>query len=133
MDEMIRLREKNKELSVKEAREKVSDLLKANRAKYNTDEGYGIIDFSEEALNHLDYGKVSLKRVQKILLMSDGLLLPVDHGEKDAWAKSAAIAFEKGLDKLLEEVEKREADDPDCVLYPRLKPKDDKTGILLEL
>ncbi|MFZ3577634.1 hypothetical protein [Virgibacillus sp. DJP39] len=136
INEMVRLREQdgNYNLGAEELREKVKHILVENRGKLNTNKGYGIIDGSEEALFHLESGRVALKRVKKILLLSDGLLLPTKHGEEDnAWDVSARIAFNQGLNGLLEEVEKREAEDPDCQIYPRLKEKDDKTGVLLEL
>jgi len=131
--ENIRKKSENQGLTLYEIKEIVKDSLKINREKLNTEKGYGIIDGSKEALSHLEYGKISLKRVQKILLLTDGLLLPVRIGENNAWKKSASLAFENGLHALSEKVENREAEDPECILYPRLKSKDDKTGILIEL
>lgn len=135
IDEIVRLRamEGNDALNMGELREMVNPILLKNRGKLNTNEGYGVIDGSNEAMDHLEWGRVSLKRVKKILLLSDGLLLPAEYNEENVWEKTARIAFDKGLDGLVEEVELRELGDPDCRSYPRLKTKDDKTGILLGL
>lgn len=134
IDKMENLRRKseNQEMTFNEMKEMLKALLKKNREQLNTEKGYGIIDGSQEALSHIEYGKVSLTSVQKILLLSDGLILPTKNRENNRWKKSASLAFENGLDALLEEVENREMEDPDCLLYPRLKPRDDKTGILIE-
>lgn len=120
-------------LSFAERKKSLSPLLKENRSQSNTHHGYGIIDGSEAALHHLEYGRVSLNRVQQILLISDGLQIPFDLSETKVWEKTAACAFDYGLDTLLQKIEKREAEDPDCQLYPRLKPADDKTALLLKL
>ncbi|WP_449355196.1 hypothetical protein ACUL41_03445 [Virgibacillus natechei] len=131
--ELVKLREKKEysQLDIKELREKVKSILLDNRDKLNTVEGYGVIDGSEEAIGHLEYGKVSLKRVTHILLMSDGLLLPTKINENDAWIQSAKLAFDHGIEGLLNEVENREMVDEQCEIYPRLKVRDDKTGILI--
>lgn len=135
IDEMVRLRsqEVNTDLDIKALKQKVNPILLENRDKLNTTNGYGVLDGSIEAMNYLEYGKVSLMRVDKILLLSDGLLLPTMQGEKNVWEKTADLAFSFGLDGLLKEVEKREFEDKECRIYPRLKQKDDKTGVLLEL
>lgn len=136
VDEMVKLRaatEEETSVKLKDIREKVTPSLQANRNKLNTKDGYPIIDGSPDGIEQMEYGKVSLKRVCKILLLSDGLQLPVSHGEANAWYQSAQIAFDQGIEGLLKAVEVREESDPEAILYPRLKKKDDKTGILLEL
>jgi hypothetical protein len=134
LNELVKFRseEGNEMLSLKVLRKKVNPILLENRKKLNTRDGYGIIDGSEDAINHLEYGRIPMRRVKKILLLSDGLTMPINDLEQDAWLLSAQYAFAFGVSGLLEEVGKREMDDPDCVRYPRLKYQDDKTGILLE-
>ncbi|SFB01912.1 Protein phosphatase 2C [Lentibacillus halodurans] len=134
INEMVELRhKKDEQTSMAEAREEVRPTLMKNRSLLNTYDGYGVIDGSDATLNHLESGRLSLKKVTGILLLSDGLMLPTELEESDAWEQSAAIAFHSGLDGLLHEVENRENSDPECVTYPRLKMKDDKTGMLLDL
>lgn len=121
------------DFSMEQAIEKVKPLLVENRMKLNTNEGYGIIDGSLEALDHLEYGKVSLKRVKQILLLTDGLQLPLLEGQTGTWENAVDLAFNFGLERLYEEVYEREMSDPKCERYVRLKMRDDKTAILLEL
>lgn len=123
----------NRSLSFADKKQRLKPLLKENRRQLNTKQGYGILDGSREATHHLEYGRIALKRVRKILLISDGMQIPCSLEETKGWEKTAAYAFEHGLNKLLEKIEKREAEDPECFVYPRLKPADDKTALLLEL
>ena len=133
--EMVRLRSlpENENLSVLDIREQVKHMLLKNRNCLNTAKGYGIIDGSKASLEQMEYGRLSLRKVKKILLLSDGFTYPVTNSEEDEWLISAEIAFESGLDVLLEDILQKENSDPNCVTYPRLKKSDDKTGILLEL
>ncbi|GGK05137.1 hypothetical protein GCM10007063_29400 [Lentibacillus kapialis] len=134
INELVTLRNQRAEqVDMAEARKKVQPTLIENRSLLNTSGGYGVIDGSDAALHHLESGRLSLKKVTGILLLSDGLMLPTGFEEHNAWEKSAAIAFHSGLDGLRREVENRENDDPECVTYPRLKMNDDKTGILIDL
>lgn len=132
--EIVRLKKDSatKHMTFNALRESVNPLLITNRAKLNTYEGYGVIDGSDAAIEHLEYGRISLKRVKKILLISDGLQIPVTLDEPGAWEQAAKIAFDQGLEHLLQTVEAKEVADPDCLQYPRLKFQDDKTAILLE-
>ncbi|MYL46770.1 hypothetical protein GLV94_14055 [Virgibacillus halodenitrificans] len=133
IEAMIELREKNPSISLKEIGNQIRPILLANRDKLNTPDGYGIFDGRGQALNYISYGRISLQQVQKILLVSDGLLLPSKGNERDEWLQTAELAFRQGLNSLLEEVESREEQDEECRVYPRLKTRDDKTGILIEL
>lgn len=132
--EMIRLREEiGNKMDLDAIRERVNPILLQNRNKLNSSQGYGIIDGSEEAFNYIESGRIPLNKVTEVLLLSDGLLLPTKWQESDVWIRTAEMAFTNGLDDLLSEVETREKQDPQCVTYPRLKQRDDKTGILIEL
>ncbi|WP_010531704.1 hypothetical protein [Lentibacillus jeotgali] len=124
-------KQEGRDVGMAEAREKVRPTLIENRSLLNSRDGYGVIDGSVAALNHLEKGRLSLKKVTGVLLLSDGLMLPTKLEESNAWEQTAAFAFHSGLDELLHEVENRENADPECVTYPRLKMNDDKTGILL--
>jgi len=118
----------------RECRTAIHDILVENRRKMNTKEGYGVLDGSKEADDHIEYGLLSLKRVKKILLLSDGLQLPTKKASgQQAWLETAEFAFQVGLDHLFNHIQTLETGDPFCIEYPRLKPADDKTGILIHL
>jgi serine/threonine protein phosphatase PrpC len=106
----------------------ILDILRENRAKLNTLGGYGILDGTEEANQFIEYGVMSLNKVHKILLLSDGLQIP-----SATWDETAQFAFDNGLEPLLRKVNDLEMNDLLCLDYPRLKIADDKTGILLTL
>lgn len=131
--EMARLREDNPTISQQEIQNYVNPLLLNNKEKLNTNEGYGIIDGSEKALDYISHGRLPLSQVTDLLLVSDGLLLPTDGSGVDIWMETAQLAFDDGLDSLVAEVEEREEQDAECKMYPRFKQRDDKTGILLKL
>ncbi|SDQ17389.1 protein phosphatase 2C domain-containing protein [Virgibacillus salinus] len=134
ISELVKLREEaGNDLDLKELREKVKPTLLRNRDKLNSADGYSVIDGSDKAFDYIEYGRIPLNRVTGILLLSDGLLLPTELDEINAWSKTAQIAFDNGLEGLLDEVEKREEEDPQCMKYPRMKQRDDKTGVLVEL
>ncbi len=119
---------------LKEVRNNILPTLKENRKMLNTPSGYGIIDGSSEAEQYLEYGKVNLNNVSKILMLSDGLQLPhIKAGGSECWKQTAELAFQKGLHHLYQTVQTLENQDPFCIQHPRLKPSDDKTGILIEL
>ncbi|SFB19944.1 MULTISPECIES: hypothetical protein [unclassified Bacillus (in: firmicutes)] len=129
------LKEEEVFLIHKEFREKICEVLKINRNKLNTVEGYGIIDGSKEAEWFLEKGTIPLINVKKILLLSDGMKIhsPRKNPLSNEWLHTAEIAFAHGLEYLEKMVLDMENSDPACYDYPRLKKHDDKTGILVEL
>ncbi|WP_080843944.1 hypothetical protein [Cytobacillus gottheilii] len=118
-----------------EFRQEEEELLRSNRNKLNTYEGYGIIDGDQKADQFLESGKIPLIAVKQILLISDGLKLHHhrDHPSQNTWIQSAEKAFTDGLQQLEQDIIKTEAADFACIYYPRLKQHDDKSGILLGL
>lgn len=116
-------------------RRNIQELLQKNRNKLNTYEGYGIIDGDDDAGNYLEFGKIPLIFVKKILLLSDGLQLPSLSKVKsqETWLESAKIAFTSGIEELERYIIDLELSDPACIKYPRLSQSDDKSGILIEL
>lgn len=117
-----------------EIKQEVMPKIIENRRKLNTKDGYGVLDGSPEAQEFLDFGTLSLQDAERILLLSDGLQIPLSKASgQEPWINTAEFAFANGLEALKDEVIRLELSDPACLKYPRLKPADDKTGILLEL
>lgn len=120
--------------ALKNIREKIMPILISNRNMLNTQGGYCVLDGSKEAIQFLEHGMIQLHHVKQILFLSDGLVLPNKKASgQEIWEKTAKFAFDKGLDLLAQAVENDENEDPACFHYPRLKPADDKTGILIKL
>lgn len=125
--------EKQKEVNQEILRE-TKDILRSLRSTLNTPKGYPMIDGSPEAIDYLEYGRLPLIRIQKVLLLTDGLVLPHIKGAPEViWLETAKFAFRKGLAALNEKVIELEEEDPTGYLYPRFKKSDDKTGILVKL
>lgn len=102
--------------------------LRAGRAKRNRHDGYSILECSRDALAMPQI--VDLGAPAEILLCTDGYYRSVDHygltddeGLLDASAASVT-------DVLLR-IRAAEAGDPGCVVYPRFKPADDATAVML--
>lgn len=129
-----RFSQKDIKHNLKEIRKKILPLLQHNRKMMNTPEGYGILDGSAEAEKYLEHGTIGMRFIKKILLLSDGLQLPYEKASnQELWIESAQYAFDNGLESLMEQIIHLENTDPACFLYPRLKPADDKTGILISI
>lgn len=129
--------QKNTNMNFKELQKNAFDaimpILIQNRNLLNTNEGYGAFDGTEESLNYFDRGTIRLQNISQILLISDGLQIPIqDSSKRDNWHESALFAFQYGIEALLNHIEAIEESDPSCILYPRLKFADDKTGILIK-
>ncbi|HET7578787.1 MAG TPA: protein phosphatase 2C domain-containing protein [Bacillales bacterium] len=107
-------------------------IVRENRKKSNTYDGYGVLNGEPEALQLVEYGKINRTELKDIVLISDGLVWP----EKDPiqsvdWGKSVNSILEKGLESYAESILQIENEDPDCQTYIRLKKSDDKTGLVL--
>ena len=104
--------------------------LKAGRKKRNTADGYSILEANEAALEFAEC--LDLATPSDILLCTDGYYRAVDHyGLYDDVGLLAASAEEGGTAHVLRQIRDVEAGDPACQNYPRFKPFDDATAVLL--
>jgi hypothetical protein len=102
--------------------------LRAGRAKRNRPDGYSILECSRDALAMPEV--TALGWPEEVLLCTDGYYRAVDHyGLYD----SARLldASKRGVASVLAELRDVEAQDPDCLRYPRFKPADDATAVML--
>jgi hypothetical protein len=102
--------------------------LKAGRARRNQPGGYSILEASRDALAMPEF--IELGRPAEILLCTDGYYRAVDHyGLHDDQGLIDASA--RGVDTVLAALRAAETGDPDCTRFPRFKPADDATALLL--
>lgn len=107
--------------------------LRASRNRYNADEGPWILAPDPRCAEHARTATVFGAAGGALLLATDGFLaLCTDYGRYDA-AGLVAAAREKGLRSLLSELRAIEEGDVACAAYPRHKPSDDATALLLEI
>ncbi|TLS38210.1 protein phosphatase 2C domain-containing protein [Pseudalkalibacillus caeni] len=110
------------------------DVLRENRTKSNTLEGYGVLNGEEEAVSFLEYGKINAYQIRYLIILSDGLFLPAKEREPaEDWERTVSIISEKGLERYARWIEEMEEADPECTRYIRLKKSDDKTGMVISL
>lgn len=102
--------------------------LMAGRARRNRPDGYSILEASRDALAMPEI--IDLGTPAEILLCTDGFYRAVDHyglhddaGLMDASAREIAA--------VLADLRAVETGDPDCVHFPRFKPADDATAVML--
>lgn len=111
----------------------VNDILLANRQLKNKPDGYWILDPSGVALEHLNVRRFSVKDIDYVCAMSDGLERAFDlFGLADPVA-FLAKATRESFDELLVRLRAEENLDPDFDRYPRLKLHDDASYFLLRL
>ncbi|WP_421693561.1 protein phosphatase 2C domain-containing protein [Aestuariivirga sp.] len=104
--------------------------LRAGRAKRNRPDGYSILECSRDALAMAEF--IDLETPAEILLCTDGYYRAVDHyqlfDDQDLMTASA-----EDVAQVLAALRRAEAEDPDCQRYPRFKPADDATALMLAL
>lgn len=102
--------------------------LKEGRAKRNRPDGYSILEASRDALAMPEIIELGLP--EQILLCTDGYYRAVDHyGLYDDEGLMQASAGD--VSAVLAALRAAEAEDPDCLRFPRFKPADDATAVML--
>lgn len=104
--------------------------LAASRGRRNAPGGYGILEADPAAKNFAEY--LDLGWPCDLLICTDGFYRAVDHYELfDDRSLVAACAAPSGVDRVLAETRAVEAADPLCQRFPRFKPADDATAVML--
>ena len=104
--------------------------LIAGRAVRNRPGGYSILEADMAALGMAEY--IELGQPREILLCTDGYYRAVDHyGLHDDRSLIVASATEGGAARVLAGLRAVEAEDPACERFPRFKPADDATAVML--
>jgi hypothetical protein len=102
--------------------------LKAGRAKRNRPDGYAILEASRDALAMPEI--IDLGTPAEMLLCTDGYYRAVDHYalHDDAGLMTASAT---DVAAVLSRLRQEEASDPQCLRFPRFKPADDATAVML--
>lgn len=117
---------------IKEAREEVHDNLVSNRLQMNTNKGYWILGFDEEAIKHSIYNKIKIndKNIE-LLLMSDGFSALFNTYKYIDKYNIFNELETNNLNQLYNVLRKIEDEDKDGFKYPRFKKSDDASAIYL--
>ena len=123
---------KEKNIDVIDAYKIILSDLKVQRSLKNKPNGYYVLDVYEDAVNHGTYIVIPKEGIDMILLLSDGFssyyeCLGLEKDYKSFFLKN----YETSIDKLYEELRKRESEDKKLNKYPRYKASDDASIIKL--
>lgn len=110
----------------------VRRLMREGRARHNTPGGYWVLGLDREAAAHARLRRLDIGAPVQVLLATDGFAALVeDYRLYDAPGLLAAAAS-GGLAALADELRALEqVEDPDCLSFPRFKPSDDATALLV--
>lgn len=116
--------------------ESVKPLILGNKQKMNTPGGYSVLNGLPEAEQFFEYGKINRIRLQRLLLVTDGLFYPEPLEGSDGTCAEEKLARQvslEGIQKYADWLLELENEDADCIRYPRFKKSDDKSAIWIEL
>lgn len=118
---------KERQISPKEARPFIQELLRENRRKRNTSAGYWILDPTGRGIEGAKARTYPLDQVTRLAIMSDGLWEAYDILKL---FDSPQLLFERlfaaeGLVSLIDEMRVIQKSDPYFYQYPRFKMMDD--------
>ncbi|HKP26805.1 MAG TPA: protein phosphatase 2C domain-containing protein [Dongiaceae bacterium] len=105
--------------------------LRAQRARRNLPDGYGVLAAERSCVPMLHVDRMPAHAVRRVLLASDGYYRLVDHYHAANDAELVRRTGELGADAMLEQLRAIEAADPLATRYPRLKIADDATALLI--
>lgn len=105
-------------------------MVRRHRTLMNTPEGYWILDLSGAGAPHTQ--TMVTDGPVEVLLMSDGFYRLVDVFARYDDERLMDAARGQGVAALYEQLRELEAADPDGVSFPRGKPRDDATAVLLD-
>lgn len=112
----------------------VLQTIRENRNMANTLDGYSVLNGDQNLVDFIEKGIINLAGVERIYMISDGLLYPsTDIYEKNDWKDLVSKIDIMGLLNYAKEIIGIEESDSLCNKYPRLKKSDDKTGIVIDL
>lgn len=108
-------------------------MLKEHRRMKNKPDGYWTLGFEGDAVSHAKTGRISANNLDRLYLFSDGfeLLVPTYDIFAD-WAAATDYIDANGIERTFQLLRDIERSDPECRRYPRLKPMDDASLVVVE-
>ncbi|SHJ52729.1 Protein phosphatase 2C [Malonomonas rubra DSM 5091] len=93
---------------------------------------YGALNGEQAALDFFQTGSCSLAGIAHLLIFTDGLFPPGENpAEEPDFCWLADYYQQGGLEKVKQEIRKREKHDPECRRYPRFKMHDDIAAVAI--
>jgi len=120
-------------MSHREASQRLRPAILRHRATMNVDGGYWVLSTAFDVVDTISIRVVDADSIASIVLLSDGLYRLVDVFGRFAESEIAAIAAAGGLGGLYALLREIESADPECRTFPRVKPFDDATGVVVKV
>lgn len=112
----------------------LAEVLRDQRSAMNTPNGYWILADDPAAVDHARTGQLPAAAGDHVLLATDGFARLVDvFGRYQSWQALVTDARTRGLRALGADLRQLETADADRSRYPRVKPHDDATAMLLQV
>lgn len=126
--------QKTEQISFNEARARTLPLLRKHRSLKNKSNGYWILEFDKNAVEHAIYKEEKLLGETHLLLMSDGFAqLSTTFNKTKNVGELLGLAKRLNLSHLYGEIRAFAEKDNECQFFPRLKRLDDASAILLKI
>ena len=113
--------------------DQLRDTVVAHRREMNRPGGYWIFGTDPAAAAHLREETVTMSEPGFVLLMTDGFSRLIDPFAAYTPSSLVEAARDKGLEHLMTELRQWEDRDETCVAFPRIKPYDDATAVLISV
>lgn len=132
LERLVAMRAEQGPIGLKAARLQLDPLLRENRAKMNSEGGYWVLSLDQACLNGMEVTRIAAAKARYVLMATDGFY--------DLWGVYGmpfAEVFE-GLmagwgEMLTQRLRDIERADPEGLRYPRFKPHDDASWVLIEI
>ena len=115
------------------AKRATRELIVENRRQLNNPGGYWALSFDERAVDHARGSTLSTTDVDAIALFSDGFERLTERYDALAYETLFKTVREEGPEPLFDELRRIEREDEACEMYPRIKPRDDATLLVVDL
>jgi hypothetical protein len=130
---LVELQRADRSASYLALKAEVAPLIRRNRLLKNQPNGYWVLEPGESWLQYVQYFAAGVASGTHVLMLSDGFYRLVDHYHLYSDESLVAAAVQDGLEVLARRLRQVEDEDPECRAYPRLKPRDDATALLLRV
>ena len=120
-------------LTIDEKKKILLPFIIENRLKKNSEEGYWILEFNEEAVEKAVHGFINIENEAKIIMSSDGFSCAWDRYNIFNKNEIIEIGQYKGIEYIKNETRKLEDKDKKGLIFPRFKKSDDSSCVYLHI
>lgn len=123
--ENLQQMKREKDLSHDAARVAIRENIVEGRRQLNRPGGYWALSFDERAVDHAQGSTIAADDVDALCLFSDGFERILELYEHLSYEALFERVLRDGPAALIKRLRKIESQDPNCEMYPRIKPSDD--------